>query len=668
MKNGNTYYYPRITYYLYIILLVYALVSFISLRGLWYKLLALLLIALCWIIGIYLKSIYVKADIYYKGKIKLTHEGEEDFIPPFIAVTLSAFLARNVFNLTYHSKMILYSLVTWLGSLSLIFIGGTVVFYLLKWKSDKKWVNIQHDHQIKEYEMEREGYIRSIIDNIKTYLISATTTLKKNYLSSYNDQSELRKDVGNDRYNIADLVCQEMKTLLSENDIAKLPEQIAEKKWMTNSEYYEMASTLFSRTTKQSKFISEMPDFLCYKHGEVTLSSDTFAFTKAKLEVLKRYFDDIKCGIDYQKNNNIANFDNLAELLKNDAESRWDPDKINSLISAAHYMSAPFDIDKASAWISEALRKYNNYEENFKESLSEYLRLETGEKGEKSVLKYLKGFDYRYLFNANIKDGNQSTECDAIWFRPEGIYVAEIKNYSGATVSVDKNKKVSVTSKEGDAGDPIAQNEKHVNALKAIFVKEGMLDVADKIKGIIVIPNAKMTIINESDYPIVTLPYFDATVSKEDKVFTNDNLEKILSITEKYLAEDKKFPFVIPTISEYPFDNIEKGIDKVLAKLSLQRYPFPFYVMKDENNTRYEESAFLPTRKRYLYDDSFGFRMNVSEEAKSEKIMIKKTSESGESETETDYRKFYMHWYEDWYDLRLQGSVHANIGFAVTHK
>lgn len=79
----------------------------------------------------------------------------------------------------------------------------------------------------------------------------------------------------------------------------------------------------------------------------------------------------------------------------------------------------------------------------------------------------------KFLFNAYIpKHANATTEVDMIMINKNGVFVFEVKNYSGWISGRNNSKQWCESFKNGEQyffSNPIIQNQQHVNALQKII-------------------------------------------------------------------------------------------------------------------------------------------------------------------------------------------------------
>lgn len=292
------------------------------------------------------------------------------------------------------------------------------------------------------------------------------------------------------------LVADRISALLKTDVLSGIPESISKEIWMSNAEY------IAGYTADDSTFVNvrtdsprkDIPGNLAVRMENGSISKDDLWATQVRLLALKNFIDNLQAGRQFIEQSDAKDYNSLLEYIKESGIYRKEERKlvcdegfVNGIVSATKYNIHAFDFDSFQNWVNEVYGKYKNLENQFKEILYEYKNGIAGKGGEDIVNRFIEGDGHDCLFNINIpKDENHpSAEVDAIWFRPEGIFVIETKNMNG-TLEIDEDMNVTGRTAGGitmfeDKDDPIVQCERHCDRIKGLFIKEGRQDLADAV-------------------------------------------------------------------------------------------------------------------------------------------------------------------------------------------
>ena len=166
----------------------------------------------------------------------------------------------------------------------------------------------------------------------------------------------------------------------------------------------------------------------------------------------------------------------------------------------------------------------------FEEVKKYYWVIKSGLEGEQVAQSYIKNITKFALYNVAVKIGNKTTENDIIIFTRKGIFTLEVKNYGNGDLIIDKNENISFIKNGEDVlkeKNPISQNKHHVSMLNKLLNEKVS---PDKINWVIVLPNPKVIIKNESNLPILSMPYLPSYIN---------NLPDVLSFEEAKWAYQK---------------------------------------------------------------------------------------------------------------------------------
>lgn len=195
---------------------------------------------------------------------------------------------------------------------------------------------------------------------------------------------------------------------------------------------------------------------------------------------------------------------------------------------------------------SEPLVKNESLTRKYNESDSEY----KGRLGEDKILDEIERLDHKVevIKNLIIKKQEGTTELDIIMLSSVGIYVFEVKNYSGWIFGSEKQKKWTqsfYTGKKESFMNPIHQNYGHIESLKWLLSEKYphlnyysvivFTDKADLKK----VPEStdKLIIENESNiYEHLNASISHAKIMKHRNLFTDDDVEEIFCYLLDYKA------------------------------------------------------------------------------------------------------------------------------------
>ena len=189
---------------------------------------------------------------------------------------------------------------------------------------------------------------------------------------------------------------------------------------------------------------------------------------------------------------------------------------------------------------------YNNklaeFRDYFNEVKNTYRITMSGIDGEKKSAGYVSEISDKVLYNVTIKSGNDTAENDILLFSKKGIFTLEVKNYGTGDLTITENGQVNFI-KNGEEvitekTNPIEQTNRHVALINKIL---GEKISAEKVRGMIVLPDPKVNIDNKSTTPVVSLPFLQN--------YIDNNYEDVLSEEELDWAYQK--------IQDYSIENIE---------------------------------------------------------------------------------------------------------------
>lgn len=181
--------------------------------------------------------------------------------------------------------------------------------------------------------------------------------------------------------------------------------------------------------------------------------------------------------------------------------------------------------------------------------------IQLGIKGEEIVNSHLKMYDDEIINLPNIRlevEGN-SIENDNILLTPYGIFVLEVKNFGSTgsySLKISKDGKWYKLFKNGTTEsieyDATLQNERHARYLQRYINKLLNRTPEDKdyikVQGLVIIANNEIDIDNDSEQPIFRISEIYRQVSKNDLIFSKEELLNIKNIIVKDNLPPKKFP------------------------------------------------------------------------------------------------------------------------------
>ena len=482
-------------------------------------------------------------------------------------------------------------------------------------------------------------------------------------------------------YIVNRLVSEKISALLKSDVLSSVPDKISNEIWMSNAEYVEKF------TGNEETFIDvetvsprkDIPNNLAVKTASGPFSKDIFWATQVRLLALKNFIDGLQMGRVFIARSQAKDFDSLLEYMKKsgvytrkDISLEYDPVLVNGIIGATKYSIHSFDYDGLQNWTDKAMEKYKNLESQFKDILYDYRNSISGLSGEALVNQFISSSEYECMFNINIPKDDQypSVEVDALWFRPEGIFVIETKNMNG-TLEIDENMNVSSQTAGGvarfeDKDNPIVQCEKHCDRIKALFIKEGRQDLANGVKGIVVSINPKLKIKNKSDYPVVAASFLQNYIASLPAIEGLNGEGK--DLIEKYASKDKRFKFHVLSIDSNPFTALNDEIDNVLAALAMDDYLYdrPLVLNKYSGMESGDLHMYVYAKpdviETYFNGDKICMDPDYEAEAKKiseEYLAIENPTEEDEENTaekrslvQAKYRK--LHYADNWYKISIR--------------
>ena len=456
-----------------------------------------------------------------------------------------------------------------------------------------------------------------------------------------------------EKVNVTQQINQTIESLISK-DINLLPDYIGETKMISNSDYIDNSKNI---SPVDSRTIESPLDIISKFYGVV---SDNNYFTKdnlwadrVRLFSLRRFLLRSKEGADIIDRIKPKDFEDLLKGFVEDQDmsrhSFTDEHriKINSLALGLRFKQNPYNIDHALAWVNSAINKLIQYEIDMDNVFSSFARIYTGSQGEKTISTLLDSYKYKCLRNHNLSYNNNKFECDALWIRPEGIFILENKNYHGV-VRIDENENFVKRNFEGEELDldvsPIVQNKRQVDLLKGLLCEK--CNLSDEfVQGLVVLSNANVSLINESKYPVLEMPFVDSYIKRNyQTVLSEGDLDRIYDILVSIKEKEPLFEATMLKVKKDPFDLFNKEIDHILNLVAL-------------NGVVYE-SRFDVSKTYYYREKVRSANMIVCKPHENDyiKTQIGVINDVKNIRNEPELKRlpaYLFHYYDDWYSLSL---------------
>ena len=193
--------------------------------------------------------------------------------------------------------------------------------------------------------------------------------------------------------------------------------------------------------------------------------------------------------------------------------------------------------------ICEPYRKLKMEEQVIKNDMKEFVQdaisIYLGEDGERRVADRLKDYTDQIILLPNLRlevDG-QSVESDFVLLSPYGIYVLEVKNLGsggGYGIRIEKDGRWCKTY-NGNVqlmNNVVAQNERHILFLEK-YINQRLrrpLDDYIRVRGIVVLANDVVDILNDSDDIVVRYTNIMSTIRNQPIVMKEKDMKEIAQI------------------------------------------------------------------------------------------------------------------------------------------
>lgn len=327
------------------------------------------------------------------------------------------------------------------------------------------------------------------------------------------------------------------------------------KKWLTLDEQYEYLNGLQGRLNEH--LMQEFPymKWLIENNGTKYMRSYMIYLCE---ESIKN--NDMKGGYRDQDR-----YKHMLQHLEEQGLSsfKWSNDFGNIILPFSQYVYNRF--------IKQDIKRH-------------YDQVASGINGEKALEEELSFLDDRFkiLYNVRVKEGEISSESDAIVVCPFGIFTIEAKNFSekgqysihiakdGKWTRIDKDKN-GQNGKRKEMKDVVAQNNRHVlvkqKMLNRILKEQKKIREDDflEIEGVIAITNDVVEIENELDFPVIRLSGLYHFMKKQDVLYSTEEINLIVNIFEKNMLPPQKFPI---TDYEKEYENYQKAYAHIKSTLT----------------------------------------------------------------------------------------------------
>lgn len=303
------------------------------------------------------------------------------------------------------------------------------------------------------------------------------------------------------------------------------------------------------------------------------------------------------------------------------------------------------EFDSDNNQLNDLIELSNKVKSNKREYIDKDIRLlKQGLDGEKNVYYELKNsfIPMLCLHDIRLEYDGYVAQFDFIIITKKCIFVLETKTlngdieitHDGDFVRIIRNRYGKFIKKEG-MYSPISQNERHVNILRNILIKEKLITTFD-IKSIVVMANPK-SIINKTNCPkdikenIYKYDQVNSLIKKDldDEKNSKDLLEKYLYAMGNYLRDNDK-----PITFNY------------MSKYSLTEEDFKDDTLEKNNNNK-ETITLLTSKENKQYIECKDIIETKTIEKLEEKIVENlevKTNEKSSIPNKTgddDYEKIY---------------------------